>query len=208
MEEYHYRDEEWLREQYWGNGQSTGQIAERCDVDRSTIVRWLNRHDIETRDKSEIDWSEVTAKAREAIREKYGEGGYLSKLWEENRDEQTKVARQNAHKGTPAREKNGMAGATGQDNPNWRGGKNVYDAVKKQLPNNWREVREESKRSDGYLCQNCGAIGKPMHSHHIVPLLSGGTNEGWNAMTLCRSCHSKAERYIRQYPEFEPVLVE
>lgn len=125
--------------------------------------------------------------------------------WHENNPEKV---REFASRGADAREENGMAGLTGQDNPNWRGGKNVLDAVKKQLGPYWKGRREEAKDRDGWECQNCGASDCKLDSHHIVPVMCGGTHGFWNLMTLCESCHAKAEQYIRQYEAFRPALVE
>lgn len=44
-----YRDEEWLREQYVEEWRSTTDIADECGCDSSTVLKWLNRHSIETR---------------------------------------------------------------------------------------------------------------------------------------------------------------
>lgn len=51
-----YRSESWLREQYLQNDKSTYEIADKLEVSRSTISRWLDKHGIEkgqTRGKSE-----------------------------------------------------------------------------------------------------------------------------------------------------------
>lgn len=157
---------------------------------------------------TEAERRERTKAAREAHKEKYGDGGYLEKWVCENPERHQEVAERYASLGADAREKNGMAGVTGQDHHAWRGGKSIYDAVKKQLPENWRRKKVEAKKQDGHYCQNCGAIGTKLDSHHIVPIMAGGTNGFWNLITLCESCHGKAERFMRQYPEFDPVLVE
>lgn len=43
---------------------------------------------------------------------------------------------------------------------------------------------------DGYKCNSCGT-GRDLTLDHIVPVLSGGSNEPDNLQTLCRSCNSK-----------------
>jgi len=45
-----YRDEDWLREQYVTQRRSTREIADELGCDGKTIRRWLERHDISTRD--------------------------------------------------------------------------------------------------------------------------------------------------------------
>lgn len=98
---------------------------------------------------------------------------------------------------------------TGQDHPRWRGGKSIYDAVKKQLPGlPWRAQREKAKELDDRACQMCGDTDSRIDSHHIIPVMAGGTNELWDLTTLCEVCHGKVERYTWQIPEINPVLTE
>ena len=42
-------DADWLREQYVEQRRNTHEIADVCGCARSTVSRWLNKHDIETR---------------------------------------------------------------------------------------------------------------------------------------------------------------
>lgn len=100
---------------------------------------------------------------------------------------------------------------TGQDHWNWRGGKSMYDAVKKSLPGpSWVTTRKRVRQRDQYTCQMCGAGGwfsnVKLDTHHIVPLLCGGSNDQENLILLCTSCHTTAERYTRSF--LDPVLVE
>lgn len=44
-----YTDGDWLREEYVENGRSMKDIGEECDVSAAVILKWLRRHDIETR---------------------------------------------------------------------------------------------------------------------------------------------------------------
>lgn len=94
---------------------------------------------------------------------------------------------------------------TGQDSPNWRGGKSIYDAVKKQFHGPSWQTRRKHHRQQEPKCQVCGTI-EDLDVHHIVPIMSGGTNDEWNLMTLCVSCHNRAEAFTREY--IEPVLIE
>jgi len=152
---------------------------------------------------SEEELAELTRPAREKLKEKYGELGVGIKEWREGlTDEELRQhAREAAAKGTPARDENGMKGATGQKHPNWRGGKDIYDAVKKQMPGaSWNIIKRRHKADE---CQNCGTSER-LELHHIIPLMDGGTNEPWNLMTLCESCHHKAEWFTRSFSS--PVL--
>lgn len=53
-----YRDRDWLHEKYHGEKLSQQEIADECGSRRGTILVWLNRHDIETRDRT--DWLYLT----------------------------------------------------------------------------------------------------------------------------------------------------
>lgn len=94
---------------------------------------------------------------------------------------------------------------TGQDSPNWRGGKSIYDAVKKQFHGPSWQTRRKYHRQQEPECHICGTTEK-LNVHHIIPIMSGGTNDKWNLMTLCVSCHNRAEAFTREY--IEPVLIE
>lgn len=62
MPEPKYRDEDWLREQYRESGRSMKDIADECDTYPPTIKRWLDRYDIETRDKAGNDNQSIKAR--------------------------------------------------------------------------------------------------------------------------------------------------
>ncbi|WP_425433354.1 HNH endonuclease [Haloarcula salinisoli] len=92
---------------------------------------------------------------------------------------------------------------TGQDHPNWKGGRHLRNIVVKQLHGpSWTTIREEHVSSE---CQNCGIdesqFDRGLDLHHIVPIQAGGTNQGYNLITLCRSCHKKAESYTTDFTE-------
>lgn len=48
-----YQNEDWLREKYWDERLSSGEIAKLCDTTPSTIARWLRKLEIERRDPHE-----------------------------------------------------------------------------------------------------------------------------------------------------------
>jgi transposase len=53
MAEGPHKDEEWLREQYHEKEKSTLEMADECEVGHKTICKWMERHDIERRSRSE-----------------------------------------------------------------------------------------------------------------------------------------------------------
>ena len=89
----------------------------------------------------------------------------------------------------------------GTENPNWNGGRSLYDSLLKQMPRAWTVARRETRKRDGRTCQMCGLHGaehyRKLSVHHIVPVVSGGTNADFNLLTLCNSCHHRAEQYTR-----------
>lgn len=204
-----------LREMY--DDTSENQVADTLDVSRNAVANALRHIGVPRRGQSEAEMLKneqmseeerrrQTRKAREEHFEKYGDGGHIGHWTAANPEEHRAAARQAAALGTPARQENGMAGVTGQDHPNWRGGKSIYDAVKKQLPGpSWNTLKDRHREDE---CAMCGATAdesdRALDVHHIVPLLCGGTNEEWNFITLCMSCHHRAEWYTRDL--LDPVL--
>ena len=67
-------------------------------------------------------------------------------------------------------------------------------SVKTRNSRLWQRARETAKQRDGYRCTGCGSSSK-LQVHHVVPIEQGG--EPFlisNLVTLCRTCHEKAER--------------
>jgi len=157
------------------------EIAARFDYPRDGLTEAFDKVGVDRRDWTARDWfDEEPEQAREHVR---------------------KIAAL----GAPARTKNGMAGQTGQDHPNWRGGKHLINALRKQLRPSWWTVRDDERQNE---CYNCGESQGKLDVHHIIPLSAGGTNESWNLMTLCESCHRAVESYTRDLPGMEAVLTE
>ena len=73
------------------------------------------------------------------------------------------------------------------------------NAVRKNNYNNaeWRRLRMEVLKRDGYQCRQCGATqeesGYPLEIHHIIP--PKGNKKLFynidNCVTLCKCCHSR-----------------
>lgn len=85
----------------------------------------------------------------------------------------------------------------------------LVTAVRRSLSkHSWGKVAGDY-REENPTCEWCGTNGnmKP-DVHHIIPVIVGGTNDDEILMSVCRSCHERMERFVMQYPEFKPVLVE
>ena len=89
----------------------------------------------------------------------------------------------------------------GDKHPNWRGGWDYYYGP------NWEKQRDKARERDYCTCQVCGLsktdIGRNPDVHHIVPFREFGyvptendhylrANHLENLITLCPSCHQKA----------------
>lgn len=78
----------------------------------------------------------------------------------------------------------------GEDHPRWVHGNSDY------YGKNWLSKREERLEKDNHKCQNCGAE-ENLHVHHVQPKREfkkvEDANTINNLITLCRSCHPKAE---------------
>ncbi len=81
----------------------------------------------------------------------------------------------------------------------WRGGHSVH---RRSENFRWTHKYKESIRErDGYICQICHKsnylelyeIKRSLCIHHIIPYKILGDNPPWNLISLCTSCHSKAE---------------
>ncbi|NWG33939.1 MAG: DEAD/DEAH box helicase [Chloroflexi bacterium] len=67
----------------------------------------------------------------------------------------------------------------------------------------WGKIREHVRARDGYKCQVCGTpeSGRQHHVHHKIPFRAFASREEANRLenlvTLCPSCHKKAEENVR-----------
>ncbi len=61
----------------------------------------------------------------------------------------------------------------------------------------WDPIAAAVREKDRHQCQGCGSKWKRgekrYHVHHIIPRSLGGYDEFWNLITLCPSCHRKAD---------------
>ena len=91
----------------------------------------------------------------------------------------------------------------GEDNPSWRGGHPRY------YGENWEKQKRKALNRDSHTCQMCGAPenGQRHDVHHIKPIREfedpASANSLDNLVTLCRSCHIKAETMREGEPRWK-----
>ena len=73
LESRSYTDGGWLREQYVEENKPTSEIASECDVSADTIYLWMEKHDIERRDRGALSGEEHPC-WRGGGSSKYGKG--------------------------------------------------------------------------------------------------------------------------------------
>lgn len=97
----------------------------------------------------------------------------------------------------------------GANHPAWLGGKQTWRGE------NWKWQRSVALKRDGYKCCSCGISNKAhkkkykssLEVHHIKPFRFFendymAANDLENLITLCISCHKKAEyEYYRRHPD-------
>lgn len=97
-----------------------------------------------------------------------------------------------------------MYGRTGPDHPRWKGGTSLYHSLLRSMDRQWWVASRET-RENSMSCEMCPHgpedSGRKLDVHHIIPVLAGGTSGDYNLITLCRSCHRKADAYIWQFAE-------
>lgn len=90
---------------------------------------------------------------------------------------------------------------SGQNHWGWKGGVNLRRGIVSLLPRPWSVASRTAREQQGGRCVICGVEEetqrRALDVHHIVPILSGGTNGDWNLTALCGDCHRRAEAYTR-----------
>lgn len=100
---------------------------------------------------------------------------------------------------------------SGQNHPDWIGGRDLYIAISTLLSTTpWEKIsqRVRDKQSECQMCGKCGenVRGYQNHAHHIIPILAGGTHADELLMTLCPSCHGKVEQFTETLYGIDRIL--
>lgn len=101
-----------------------------------------------------------------------------------------------------------VAHLRGANNDRWRGGSKKYYGP------DWKPARKAALVRANYTCQRCGlkknGLKWKLHVHHKIPVrYFSNPNDAHfpsNLVTLCSSCHSKAERKgYKELPLFDQL---
>ncbi len=91
----------------------------------------------------------------------------------------------------------------GQDTVDQLMERRLWSAAPNQYGPGWDTLRERVRKRDGYRCQVCGLpeIGRAHDVHHKIPfrafLSVEQANQMQNLITLCPTCHRRAETMVR-----------
>lgn len=178
-----YKKKDWLKREYLEKEKSGYEIADECGVVCETIYRYLDKFDIESRDKqkaAEVRWK----KAGEEIRKDYAErmsrlgSSHSITYWDTYSEQEKKQVRKQISESK-----------RGEKNHQWKGGEVEY------YGSNWDWIRKRVLERDDDTCQVCHSQGS--HVHHIIPIREFEDPEDGNykenLITLCASCHPKVE---------------
>jgi hypothetical protein len=146
---------------HYDAGISVNKMADILDCGRTAIYNAFEETDVTPRGQSEAnrvakaklskeELREMTRAGREAQEEIYGSERAIGNWVKKNPEKHAEIAKQNAHKGTPARESNGMAGVTGEDNPQWR-------RIEIECANCGESMRRKPSHVEKYEMLYCGA---------------------------------------------------
>ena len=201
-----YRDETWLREQYWGEGKSAYEIADICDVSPSTIQYFFEKFELEMRSQKE------STRARNNY-PKYYDKEWLTEQYKKEMKSTVEIAtecgvttaaiRHWLHKHNIEMRTLSEAmynrDVSGENHPRWRENSSYYYGTE------WEEKREKAIQRDDEKCQLCGIHrdehqdkhGSDLHVHHIKPAnefdMVSEAHSLDNLVTLCRSDHNRWE---------------
>jgi len=185
------RDESWLNQRYWIDGESTTDIASELGVDASTVGYWLNKHGLGTRDKNARD---ARLEDKSAMRNLYIDKDMSGIELTDELDCDRKTVYRWLHQHGLVGEKTPKPHRKGSDNPRFKGGGRDYGE-------SWEPIRRKIRERDG-VCQSCGMSRKThrekwdedLHVHHIIPAREfdkndPDMNDPDNLVALCRKCH-------------------
>jgi hypothetical protein len=177
----------WLYDKYVTEGLGCPEIARIVNKDPSTVQHWLECYGIPTR-------------PRGSDRRQWFKAGQRTRLGSSHSSAtRAKIGAASRARGAVPYRRNGkhwLAGTSGADNPNWRGGV-TPERQTLYRSSEWRKVARFVWRRDRTTCQRCGLNAKTVdrskvifHIHHIVSFAVVELRcEPSNLVLLCDDCH-------------------
>jgi hypothetical protein len=175
-----------------------------------------------------ISWADKISKAKkgkkqteehkQALRKTKTKTEKLLNYWNSKKgtkqSEETNQKRSKAMKGrkntwligkTPWNKGKSLEAIKGKNHWNWKGGVS-FDRSPLRYGDDWDKIRLVIYRRDGFVCQDCGMTmnesrdkwGQGLHIHHKTPFVLSLDNSLSNLITLCKSCHGRAEAEINK----------
>ena len=96
-----------------------------------------------------------------------------------------------------------LKNTSGPNSPTWKGGHKYWQAGKTGRDQNglsWKVQRKLAWERDSYTCQHCHKteqeLGRKPNVHHVKPYRLSLSHALDNLVSLCRSCHKKADAQI------------
>lgn len=182
-----YKDEDWLRRQYWGKGKTVVDIAADCSVATSTLYKWFDRLGIERRSaskaQSKYQSEENTGKKytdQKWLREQYcGQGKTSEEIAEKCGVSFATILRWMDTFGIERRD------VSGSNHPRYKGGK-------VELTCEWcgGKYKVDPYREEGskYCSKECAT--KALHDK-----VSGESNWNWKGGKVEKTCKQCGETY-------------
>jgi Restriction endonuclease len=76
---------------------------------------------------------------------------------------------------------------------------NTATLPSREMPSDWRDLREAVFARDGYACVYCGS-GRDLHCDHVVPMARGGDHRQANLVTACATCNlQKGSKTVEEW---------
>lgn len=195
-------NKKWLSKKYLDEKLTIEQIAKLCNCGSTTVWKFLNRHNIKTRNGPSALMANPDAlnflNNKDWMYKKYIEeklsARKISKICGCSYSIVLKYLREYNIK---IRDKSEQR--RGENNPSWKGGVSFEPYCKKFNKIKREEIREKFER----VCFLCGKnkeenFGRNLSVHHIDYNKMQGCKHSWHLISLCLSCHVKTN-FNRHY---------
>lgn len=96
----------------------------------------------------------------------------------------------------------------GDNHPSWISGSWLLKTLRRHVGEfRWRNRFDHLDMASPLKCEACGATEDEVNqsaldTHHIVPVMAGGSNHPENLMTLCRPCHRSVDSFMKDQLEY------